>query len=563
MQRLSFSALRLLLAALLSLAAAAVQANANITIVNIDPAGTGFNDPTPTVPVGGNRGKTLGEQRLIAFRAAADLWGKSLDSAVEIRIQASFAPLPCTAGSAVVGAAGPMSIFSDFPGAEFSDTWYPGPLANKLAMADLAPGDPGTDADDMGAAFNGNLGQPDCLAGIGWYYGLDSNPGFAIDLVDVLLHEFAHGLGFISFVDETTGAMIGEPPIADIFTRHIHDNSSGTNWHLMSDAERVVSAVNARNVVWDGRNVKKAADDFLTPGTPLLSVSAPAAIAGRYSVGPASFGPPLAAPGVSGRVVLADGGANSPADACTALANAAAMAGNIALVDRGTCAFTVKVKNAQDAGAVAVLVVNNVPGTPPDGLGGADPTIAIPSARISLADGNAIKAQLASGVRATLGVDMAVLAGADAAGYPLLYTPDPAEPGSSVSHWDTIASPDLLMEPNIGDRPTHNLDLTVPQMRDIGWFPDADVDGVPNKLDQCPASNLGATVKIGRCDTRVPNALLDHGCSIADRLQMCAAKGDFSEKCVSRQLSALKEANVITSAQKRAILQCVAKVTKR
>jgi len=563
MLQLPSCALRLLLAALLSVVTASVSANANIAIVNTDAPGTGFNDPTPAAPVGGNPGTTLGEQRLIAFRAAADIWGKSLDSAVEIRIQASFSPLPCSDSSGVLGAAGPMVIFSDFPGAEFADTWYPGALANKLALTDLAPGAPGSDADDMGAAFNGDLGKPGCLAGLNWYYGLDNNHGPDIDLVTVLLHEFGHGLGFISFVDETTGAMIGEPPIADIFTRHIHDNGSGTNWHLMSDAERAASAVNARNVVWDGRNAKKAARDYLTPGTPLLGVSAPAAIAGNYPVGPAAFGPALSAPGVSGRVVLADGGAVSPSDACTALSNAAAVSGNIALVDRGTCAFTVKVKNAQDAGAIAVLVADNVPGTPPSGLGGADPSIAIPSARISLNDGNAIKAKLASGVRATLGVDMSVLAGADAAGYPLLYTPDPTDPGSSVSHWDTIATPDLLMEPNASYSLTHSLDLTVPQMRDIGWFPDADVDGVANKLDQCPASNLDATVKIGGCDTRVPNTVLERGCSIADRLQMCAQKGDYSEKCLARQIGALKEADVINSAQRRAILQCVAKADKR
>ena len=106
-------------------------------------------------------------------------------------------------------------------------------------------------------------------------------------------------------------------------------------------------------------------------------------------------------------------------DGCTPITNAAAVAGRIALVDRGTCGFVVKVKNAQDAGAIAVLVADNVAGGPPAGLGGADPTITIPSVRITLADGKAIKAQLASGtVNATLGVDPAVRAGADRAAAP-------------------------------------------------------------------------------------------------------------------------------------------------
>ncbi len=47
--------------------------------------------------------------------------------------------------------------------------------------------------------------------------------------------------------------------------------------------------------------------------------------------------------------------------------------GKIPLIDRGTCTFVVKVKNAQNAGAAAAVVANNVAG-PPIGMGGADPT---------------------------------------------------------------------------------------------------------------------------------------------------------------------------------------------
>ena len=68
-------------------------ANAHITVVNADGANEGFNDPTPAAPVGGNPGTTKGQQRLIAFQFAADLWGASLDSNVDIQIQASFDPL--------------------------------------------------------------------------------------------------------------------------------------------------------------------------------------------------------------------------------------------------------------------------------------------------------------------------------------------------------------------------------------------------------------------------------------------------------------------------------------
>jgi len=70
-------------------------------------------------------------------------------------------------------------------------------------------------------------------------------------------------------------------------------------------------------------------------------------------------------------------------------------------VDRGGCNFTVKANNAQDAGAVAMIVANNAGGAPFT-MGGTDPGIAIPSVMISLDDGNTIKAGLpASGTVST------------------------------------------------------------------------------------------------------------------------------------------------------------------
>jgi hypothetical protein len=53
-----------------------------------------------------------------------------------------------------------------------------------------------------------------------------------------------------------------------------------------------------------------------------------------------------------------------------------------------------------------------------------------------------------------------------------LYAPNPLELGSSVSHFDTSALPDLLMEPAIGGNvEIGDLDLTLDQLRDIGWSP--------------------------------------------------------------------------------------------
>jgi len=548
--------------------ASSAFAGAQITIVNGNAAGVGFNDPTAAAPVGGNTGTTLGQQRLIAFQEAADIWGGTLDSNVEVRILATFEPLTCTATAATLGSAGTISIFSDFPGAppfpgsEFPNTWYHGALADKRAGFDLDPGSP-----DIRARFNVNLGNAGCLTGIGWYLGLDTNHGTQIDLVTVLLHEFAHGLGFSQFASVTSGSQILNQ--TDVYGRQLLDTSTGKTWDEMTNAERAASAINSLKVVWNGPAVTAAVPHVLSPGTPLLRVNSPAVIAGVYAVGSAAFGPLLSSPGITGNVVQAldpaDAGGPTTFDGCSALTNGAAVAGNIALVNRGTCGFIVKVKNAQNAGAIAVLVADNVAGSPPAGLGGADPTISIPSVRISLADGNTIKAQLAAGVSVTLGVDLAVLAGADPSGRAIMNAPNPVQQGSSISHWDPIAFRNQLMEPAINGDLTHSVqqpeDLTLAEMRDVGWFPDADLDGVADESDCESQSNQAPTVIVGGCNSGVANTFFTSGCTISDLIAHIAAgarnHGGFVSG-VAGLTNDLKKQGIISGAQKGAIQSCAA-----
>src|SRR2546425_3829690 len=188
------------LSAFLSTATSAFGA-ATIAILNNDSVGVGFNDTTPVAPVGGNPGTTLGQQRLNAFQAAANIWGATLTSGSTITIRASWAPLSCSANSGVLGSAGAVTVWSDFPGATFPGTWYSAALANKLAGSDLDSSDP-----EINAQFNVNLGNSGCLTGTHFYLGLDNNHGTDIDLVTVLLHEFGHGLGFQTFTNANTGA---------------------------------------------------------------------------------------------------------------------------------------------------------------------------------------------------------------------------------------------------------------------------------------------------------------------------------------------------------------------
>lgn len=122
-----------------------------------------------------------------------------------------------------------------------------------------------------------------------------------------------------------------------------------------------------------------------------ITVTAPAALAGTYYGPMAGFGESLVTTGpVGGTVVLVNDGVGVVNDGCEPFA---VPAGSIPLMDRGNCNFTVKVKNAQNAGAAVAIVANNIAGAP-IAMGGTDPTVAIPSVMISLDDGNLFKANL-------------------------------------------------------------------------------------------------------------------------------------------------------------------------
>lgn len=508
---------------------------ATIIPVNMNAPGVGLNDPTPATPVGGNPGTTVGEQRQIAYQFAADLWGAVLESDEPIRVQAQFTALPCTATSGVLGSAGARYIQRDFAGA-VPGTWYGEALANSITGMDLSPGQ-----DEIASNFNANLGSPGCMETSGWYYGLDGNtPAGMINFLDVVMHEIGHGLNFQGFYNLTSGAPQGGYP--DIYSSFVHDNASGKDWIAMTNAERQAAVV-AGNLVWTGANVNAQVPYALAPK---IELAAGGTVSGSFAFGTAEFGAEPTPANFSGELVLVDDGSANPGEGCNA-SPANAYAGKIAIVDRGTCAFEIKAKHAEDAGAIAVLVANNTTGV----LNMAeDPSVVatVPTLSVSQADGAALKAGIPGATLALVEVPNA-FAGTDDSGRALLYSPATLATGSSFSHFDTSHSPNALMEPAINQDldGTVRLDLTPALYQDLGWM----------------VNEGNATTNGGSCDTGIP-ALQEPGLIGGAKLQaadaMCRdtyGSGTAGYRgCIAPFVTQLRELGFVPKSKASALTLC-------
>ncbi len=465
-------------------AAAALPAQswaANVVVVNGDPAGVGFNDPTPATPVGGNPGTTRGQQALNVFQSAADAWGQRLQSDQTISVYATFEALACTPTSATLGSAGTIYITRDDPAAPGGKgltpaTWYHAALAEKLTKTDLISTDtiPAPSLPyEIRARFNRNLGLPGCLdanGGTGWYFGLDNRqPATGIDLKAVVLHEMGHGLGFsIASTNSSTGARFQGLP--SVWEQFMYDASTGKTWLTMTDAERAASARNDPNLVWIGQQANNNVNSVLDRAVTLNATGV-----SPISLSAASFGAQgqvSQAPGQSLSVTVAapNDGVGDPLDACEPFAPGS-LAGQFALVNRGTCAFVLKAQNAQAAGAIGLLIANNVSGSLSPG--GSDPSVTIPVFGMTMTDGAALRSAIGAGTLAGQINASAHIRAGTTAGYPRLYAPAAFASGSSVSHWDVSLTKSVLMEPFITPELTSSVknpeDLSRGLLRDIGW----------------------------------------------------------------------------------------------
>jgi len=121
-----------------------------------------------------------------AIQAAVDVWSQNWASTVPVNINANFVKQPI----GVLASATPVKYFNNFSGAPDPDLWYPSAMANALAGKDLDPNNP-----EITIQINSSTGPT-------LYLGTDGNcPANQYDLESIILHEMAHGLGFLSASD--------------------------------------------------------------------------------------------------------------------------------------------------------------------------------------------------------------------------------------------------------------------------------------------------------------------------------------------------------------------------
>ncbi|MGI9245786.1 MAG: PA domain-containing protein, partial [Steroidobacteraceae bacterium] len=357
----------------------------------------------------------------------------------------------------------------------------------------------------------------------------------------------AHGLGFSNFADESDPAGVfidGQP---DVYMVNTRDISTGQQWNTMTPEEVVASAVRTGSVVWSGERVTEEAPLRLAP---FQGLQLTGAVSTELTYQTATFGPLPDTTNFNGQVVLATSAAGgTESNGCTASGAMNSFGGKVALIQRGSCTFAEKTKNAQLVGASAVLIYNNQSGLP--GMGGTDASIVIPAVGISQADGVSIKnasgavnvAYFTDPTRPPIGTATDPESGTN---FVRLYAPSTYASGSSISHFDVVAVPNLLLEPSISPnlKGATDLDLTPAQLHDVGW-------GLVNG---------SSSVAIWGCDTTVPKDSTG-GTALETAVTSCAANtrnaGQF-QACVVKASASLVSAGLITGRQSGIVSACAA-----
>lgn len=275
-----------LLLCVLGVAADSAHAAATFQFRIVDASGVGFNDPAPFTPEGGNNATTLGAARLNVLQEAGRVWGSLLTSTVTIVVDARVLDtLSCTSNLATLATAGPLNAYRN-PSGPQPDVYFPSALADALAGTNVGGGTTADIRVNVNPAVNNN---PSCLNGTRFYYGFDhAGAPNQPDLLQVLLHEIAHGLGFLSFVDLTTGQGFIESGVERLgsYDQYIIDESLGLSWVSLTAQQRLQAATHSGFLAWTGTNANRWRTRYVDGSTlnGRLRLYAPTPIAAGSSV---------------------------------------------------------------------------------------------------------------------------------------------------------------------------------------------------------------------------------------------------------------------------------------
>ena len=181
------------------------------------------------------------------------------------------------------------------------------------------------------------------------------------------------------------------------FQQKNYGNTGLDNDFVFADAQDGSGTNNANfSTPPDGMNPRMQMFLWSVTGSDkLLNINTPLPMKGQYLSAIAGFGPGLNPPGKTANLALGLDNSANPNWACETITSN--VSGKIALIDRGSCFFANKVYNAQLAGAIAAIIVNNIPsapfsmGSPGNGI---DKLITIPSVMISQKLGDSLRSML-------------------------------------------------------------------------------------------------------------------------------------------------------------------------
>jgi len=206
-------------------------------------------------------------------------------------------------------------------------------------------------------------------------------------LMNNYLHDDYYDHGFDEAAGNAQALNYGRGGVeGDALNVEVQDNSGFDNANMSTPADG--SSPRMQMYLWETTQAVNGVDYGVT-------ATSHASIGLLEYVQISSFGADVFS--VSGELVRIEDGTEPTRDGCEEAINGADLVGKIAIIDRGSCNFTEKVKNAQEAGAIAVLIANNKDGDDPSAMGGSDDTVTIPSMGISQNEGAAIYALIDAG----------------------------------------------------------------------------------------------------------------------------------------------------------------------